>query len=142
GTQVLLTHHCRPRTRSGTRRSLGGVRHHHTRPDRRRTHGREGIMNDKHAGTSTGRRMSRLDDPGRIAPHLGKSWRDDFIIELRLLDVPGNKIGDALVTADTHVQESRETAEEAFGDAKTYARETAAALGTIQSWRVTPADVV
>lgn len=99
-------------------------------------------MNDKHAGTSTGRRMSLLDDPGRIAPHLGKSWRDDFIIELRLLDVPGNKIGDALVTADTHVQESRETAEEAFGDAKTYARETAAALGTIQGWRVTPADVV
>lgn len=101
-------------------------------------------MNDTHARRSAkGDRMGLFDDPGRIAPHLNKSWRDDFIVELRLLDVAGDKIGDALVTADTHVQESGETAEEAFCDPKTYARETAAALGTsTQGWRVTPRDVV
>lgn len=64
-------------------------------------------------------------DPGAIAPSVDKTWRDDLIIELRLLDVPGDDIGDALMTVETHVAESGETAQEAFGDARAYAREIA-----------------
>ncbi|HHU10606.1 MAG TPA: hypothetical protein GXZ60_11415 [Intrasporangiaceae bacterium] len=86
---------------------------------------------------TTGRR-GLFDDPGRIAPHLDKDWRDRFIIEARLQGVDGSAIGDALVTADTHVQESGESAQEAFGDPKQYARDTAAAStgspGTGMPW--------
>lgn len=97
-------------------------------------------MNDTHAPRSgTGDRTGLFDDPGRLAPHLDKAWREDFIIEMRLLAVPGERIGDALVTADSHVRESGESAREAFGDAKEYARETAAAIGTADDgWRITP----
>lgn len=75
---------------------------------------------------TTGRR-GLFGDPGRIAPHIDKDWRDRFIIEARLQGVDGTAIGDALVTADTHVQESGESAQEAFGDPTQYARDTAAA---------------
>lgn len=70
-------------------------------------------------------RDSRFADPGRIAPSVDKAWRDELILELRLLDVPGDGIGDALVTVESHVVESGESAQEAFGDARTYARELA-----------------
>ena len=66
-------------------------------------------------------------DPGRIAPSVDKQWRDDFILELRLLSVPGPQIGDALMTVETHVVESGETAVQAFGEARAYAREIAEA---------------
>lgn len=89
------------------------------------------------------RKHGIFEDPGEIAPHLEKAWRDDFIVELRLLDVPGERIGDALVTADTHVQESGERAEEAFGDATSYARETAQSLGHPSPGpRLTPRDMI
>lgn len=68
-------------------------------------------------------------DPGAIAPTVDKTWRDDLIVELRLLDVPGDRIGDALMTVETHLAESGETAGEAFGDARAYAREIAATSG-------------
>ncbi|WP_338749002.1 hypothetical protein [Janibacter alittae] len=68
-------------------------------------------------------------DPGRIAPSVEKAWRDDFIVELRLLSVPGDQIGDELMTVETHVAESGEPAVQAFGEAKVYAREIAAATG-------------
>lgn len=88
-------------------------------------------MNENRARSTEKRSMTGVfDDPGRIAPHLDKAWRDEFILEARLQGVHGTVIGDALVTADTHVQESGESAEQAFGDPKTYARETAAASPT------------
>lgn len=68
-------------------------------------------------------RSSFLSDPGSIAPSVDKTWRDDFILELRLLDVPGDRIGDHLMTVETHVADSGESAQEAFGDAAAYARE-------------------
>lgn len=76
-------------------------------------------MNDTHAP-----RPGHMDDE-RLAPHLEAAWRDEFVFELRMLDVPGDVIGDALVTADTHVAESGETAQEAFGDPTVYAQEIA-----------------
>lgn len=79
-----------------------------------------------------------LADPGRIAPHVDKGWRDDFLVELRLLGVPGTEIGDALVTVDSHVAESGESAQEAFGDPVPYARELARSRGdAAPSWSIT-----
>lgn len=101
-------------------------------------------MNDMHTPRSgTDGRTGLFDDPGRLAPHLDKAWREEFIIELRFLGVPGERIGDALVTADSHVMESRESAEQAFGDPVAYARETAASIGTADDgWRITPGLVI
>lgn len=76
-------------------------------------------------------------DPGAIAPSVDRAWRDDFIVELRLLSVPGDRIGDALMTVETHVAESGESAQEAFGDAKAYAREVAEGSGDVgRGWTV------
>lgn len=84
-----------------------------------------------------------LSDPGAIAPSVDKAWRDDFIVELRLRSVPGAAIGDALMTVETHVAESGESAEDAFGDARGYAREIATATGsTGGGWSVGASTVV
>lgn len=66
-------------------------------------------------------------DPASLAPSVDRAWTKDFILEQRLLDVPGDRIGDALVTIETHVAESGESARDAFGDARAYARELAEA---------------
>jgi hypothetical protein len=58
----------------------------------------------------------------RGTPHIDRAWRDAFVLALRLADVPGDRIGDALATVDTHCAESGETAAEAFGDPTAYAR--------------------
>lgn len=79
-------------------------------------------------------------DPGAIAPSVDKDWRDDLIIELRLLDVPGDRIGDALMTVEAHITESRESAQEAFGDARTYAQALASGAEP-KRWPVTPAVI-
>jgi hypothetical protein len=49
------------------------------------------------------------------------SWRDSLIVELRLRDVPGERIGEALAEVDAHCADSGQTPEEAFGDPVTYA---------------------
>lgn len=77
-----------------------------------------------------------LGDPGAIAPSVDKTWRDEFIVELRLASVSGPAIGDALMTVETHVAESGETAESAFGDAKGYAQEIAESTGAADKGNV------
>lgn len=57
-----------------------------------------------------------------VTPHVGHGWREAFVIEQRLADVPGDGIGDALATVDAHCAESGESAAEAFGDPVAYAR--------------------
>jgi hypothetical protein len=81
-------------------------------------------------------------DPGQIAPHVEKGWRDDFLIELRLLGVAGERIGDALVTVDSHVAESGESARDAFGDPVPYAREIVGSAEAGPSWSVNRWTVV
>lgn len=49
-------------------------------------------------------------------------WRDSLVYHLRMKEIPGDRIGDILLEVDTHLQESGETPEVAFGDAKSYAR--------------------
>lgn len=48
-------------------------------------------------------------------------WRDDFVLTLRVRDVSGAQIGDALAHVESYCAESGETAEEAFGEAREYA---------------------
>lgn len=63
-----------------------------------------------------------LRDPATLAPSADRAWASDFVLEQRLLGVPGARIGDALVTIESHLVDSGETAQEAFGDATAYAR--------------------
>lgn len=57
--------------------------------------------------------------------HLPDPWRDEFVIALRLRNVSGRLIGDALAQVDTHCTDSGEEAEEAFGDPVAYATHVA-----------------
>lgn len=61
-------------------------------------------------------------DPVALAPSVDRRWAEAFVVEQRLLGVPGGRIGDALVTVESHVRESGEDAQEAFGDPRDYAR--------------------
>ena len=53
---------------------------------------------------------------------VGNGWETDFVVELRLLDVSGEHIGDALEQVRSHCAESGEDARTAFGDPAEYAR--------------------
>lgn len=57
-----------------------------------------------------------------MAPDVDRPWRDSFIMELRLLGVPGHRIGDELAVVQSHVAESGDGAVEAFGEPVDYAR--------------------
>jgi hypothetical protein len=49
-------------------------------------------------------------------------WRDAFLIQARLLDVPGAVIGEALAEIDAHCADSGQRPDEAFGDPVEYAK--------------------
>lgn len=66
-----------------------------------------------------------MTDIESMTPHLERDWREAFILELRLFNLDGDRIGDALATADAHCAESGESAAEAFGDPTAYARSLA-----------------
>lgn len=51
-----------------------------------------------------------------------RRWFDDFTAELRLLDVPGDAIGDALASAREFLADSGGTPTEVFGDPHEYAQ--------------------
>lgn len=65
-------------------------------------------------------------DPHALAPSVEKDWVDAFVLEQRLLGVPGDRIGDALAVVEGHVTDSGEDARDAFGDPVAYARDVAA----------------
>lgn len=50
-----------------------------------------------------------------------QTWCDDFVVELRLRDVPGPVIGERLAEVEGHCAESGEGPAEAFGDPTRYA---------------------
>ncbi len=56
------------------------------------------------------------------APHVEEDWADAFVLEMRLRDVHGTVIGDALAEVDSHCADSGEGARETFGDPVAYAR--------------------
>ena len=57
----------------------------------------------------------------QIAPDIDTKWSEAFIVELRVLDVPGEDIGAALAEVNTHIRESGADVWEAFGEPKNYA---------------------
>lgn len=72
-------------------------------------------------------------------------WCDDFVIELRLRDVPGPRIGDHLAEVESHCIETGTDPQEAFGDPTAYARETADAAASAPDsgiWRVTAVSLL
>lgn len=48
-------------------------------------------------------------------------WFDDFTVELRMLDVPGDAVGDAVASAREFLTDSGDTPQEAFGHPREYA---------------------
>jgi hypothetical protein len=51
-----------------------------------------------------------------------KTWREELVLQLRMDDVPGDRIGEILLDIDQHIRDTGESPEEAFGPAKAYAR--------------------
>ncbi|RXR26258.1 hypothetical protein EQW78_01000 [Oerskovia turbata] len=72
--------------------------------------------------TSEKRTATRYEIERRLAPHVEEEWAEAFVIELRLLDVPGTALGAALAEVESHCTDSGEPAAEAFGDPVAYAR--------------------
>lgn len=66
-----------------------------------------------------------------------ESYRQELLVALRLRDVPGRRIAEALAEVDSHVAESGESPEEAFGPASAYAAELADSLDPTRptGWR-------
>lgn len=64
-------------------------------------------------------------EPTDIAPHVETAWADEFVVELRLRDVPGAAIGDALAEVEAHVVDAGTSARDAFGDPTRYAEQLA-----------------
>ncbi|GAA1351817.1 hypothetical protein [Falsarthrobacter nasiphocae] len=50
------------------------------------------------------------------------TWEEEFVLELRLDDVTGKAIGDALAVVRSHCEDTGETPYVAFGDPQAYAR--------------------
>jgi hypothetical protein len=57
-------------------------------------------------------------------------WRDGFLTQARLLEVPGPAIGEALAEVETHCADSGERPDQAFGAPDAYARALARGLRT------------
>jgi hypothetical protein len=57
-----------------------------------------------------------------LAPHVDPAWAEALLLELRMLDVPGPRIGAVLAEVEAHVVDSGEAAQDAFGDPVPYAR--------------------
>ncbi len=55
--------------------------------------------------------------------HDRPDYLNDLILELRMLDVPGERIGEIIAEAENHLAESGHAPEAAFGPARSYARE-------------------
>lgn len=58
-----------------------------------------------------------------------RKWCEDFVLELRLVDVPGRVIGDRLAEVESHCVETGQFPEEAFGDAAAYGKAVVAEAG-------------
>lgn len=56
------------------------------------------------------------------------SWRDTFVMQAQLFEVPGGRIGEALAEVESHCTDAGQTPEEAFGDPVDYARRLAGEL--------------
>lgn len=81
-------------------------------------------------------------EPSDLAPHAEPQWVDEFVLEQRLLEVPGSRIGDALATVEAHLAETGESAADAFGPPRQYARLLAESEATVVSRGLSAGTVV
>lgn len=58
----------------------------------------------------------------RLAPHVDAKWASAVILQLRMRGVSGEQIGEALAEVESHVVESGESAQDAFGEPVAYAK--------------------
>ena len=66
--------------------------------------------------------MKTRDNRDNAAPDKAtRRWFGDFVVELRLLDVPGDAIGDAVASAQEFLADAGGTPAEVFGDPRSYA---------------------
>jgi hypothetical protein len=73
--------------------------------------------------TAEGKKPSRRYAIARgLAPHVDEAWADSLLLELRLLGVAGDRIGEAVCEVESHCSESGQSAQEAFGDPGEYAK--------------------
>jgi hypothetical protein len=73
--------------------------------------------------TAEGKKPSRRYALARgLAPHVDEAWADSLLLELRLLGVAGDRIGEAVSEVESHCTESGQSAQEAFGDPVEYAQ--------------------
>jgi len=71
--------------------------------------------------------------------HLLDPWRDNFVTTLRLRNISGSRIGDALAQVDEHCTDSGDTPEEAFGDPVAYGAHVAELAQPVDlAWSLTP----
>lgn len=70
--------------------------------------------------------MANRSVEAELAPDIDARWVDEFVLEARLLDVPGDRIGDSLTDVNSHCLDADESATTAFGDPCEYARTIAA----------------
>src|SRR5690606_28405595 len=103
-------HRGRARAAAGAQRALDHVHRDHRRPAGAHPRGGSMTTDPTRRGTAA------------HAPHVEEDWADAFVLELRLLDVHGTVIGDALAEVDSHCADSGEGARETFGDPVEYAR--------------------
>jgi hypothetical protein len=73
---------------------------------------------------------------GSVLNSTDQAWCDDLLLRLRMLSVPGPRIGEVLAEVQSHVAETGEAPREAFGTPKEYAGQVAHALGVtpVRGW--------
>jgi hypothetical protein len=71
----------------------------------------------------TMRTRNHATDPRHLAPSVDPRWLEAFVTERNLLGVQPARLGDDLVTIESHVREAGVGAQDIFGDPATYARE-------------------
>ncbi|WP_138757117.1 HAAS signaling domain-containing protein [Modestobacter altitudinis] len=73
---------------------------------------------------------------GTLLNSTDQAWCDDLLLRLRLLQVPGARIGEVLAEVQSHVAETGEPPREAFGTPREYADQVAQALGVtpVRGW--------
>ncbi|GAA1116498.1 hypothetical protein [Arthrobacter flavus] len=74
--------------------------------------------------------MSDSSIEAQFAPDIDTRWAGEFILEARLLEIPGHRIGDSLSEVNSHCRDADEDAAKAFGDPAEYARVIAAQTST------------
>ncbi|PWB97215.1 hypothetical protein [Homoserinimonas hongtaonis] len=95
-------------------------------------------MSRRGAPMNKGRRtgFGSIETYTRLAPNVDKGWVEQFVLEQRLIGVSGKRIGDSLALVESHVAESGESAQAAFGDPQAYAKEDAPAQSERSSGRI------